>query len=200
MGGLDGKDGGAIGHVVGNTHREAALVDLVELGVGVPGLVEVNARDGLREFGDDAVDVVAEAVVGRVRDDGVGGILVGDAGGERAFVDDAADELGAEALEGYEADHAVAVARGLHVDGPRTGDGERVADGLVTVGVGEDDVVLRDDAVADDLVGGDWSRRGRRRSSRRRRCGQRCARIRREARGDRARSRAAKWRCRGRSA
>ena len=61
---------------------------------------------------------------------------------------------GREALEGDEADHAVAVARGLHVDGPRAGDGEGVADGFVTVGVGEDDVVLRDDAVADDLVGG----------------------------------------------
>ncbi len=37
----------------------------------------------------------------------------------------------------------------------RTGacDGEGVTDGLVAVGVGEDDVVLCDDAVADDLVG-----------------------------------------------
>ncbi len=59
-----------------------------------------------------------------------------------------------EALDGDEADHAVAVARGLHVDGARAGDGEGVADGLVAVGVGEDDVVLGDDSVADDLVGG----------------------------------------------
>ena len=76
-----------------------------------------------------------------------------DAGGEGALVDDAADELGREAFDGHEADHAVAVARGLHVDRARAGDGEGVADGLVAVGVGEDDVVLRDDAVADDLVG-----------------------------------------------
>ncbi len=78
---------------------------------------------------------------------------MGDARGERTLVDDAADELGREALEGDEADHAVAVARGLHVDGTRAGDGEGVTDGLVAVGVGEDDVVLGDDAVADDLVG-----------------------------------------------
>ena len=45
--GLHGEDGGTVGHVVGDTHGEAALIDLVELGVGVPGLVEVDARDGL---------------------------------------------------------------------------------------------------------------------------------------------------------
>ena len=151
--GLHGEDGGTVRHVVGDAHGEAALVDLMELCVGVPCLVEVDARDGFCEFGDDFVDVVAEAVVGGVGDDGVGGVLVGDAGSERALVDDAADELGGEALDGNEADHAVAVARGLHVDGSRAGDGEGVADGLMAVGVGEDDVVLRDDAVADDLVG-----------------------------------------------
>ena len=77
-----------------------------------------------------------------------------DALGERAALDEALDEVGVEALERNEADHAVAVARGLHVDGARAGDGERVADGFVAVGVGEDDVVLCDDSVADDLVGG----------------------------------------------
>ena len=61
--------------------------------------------------------------------------------------------LGRESLEGDEADHAVAVACGLHVDGARAGDGEGVTDGFVAVGVGEDDVVLCDDAVAYDLVG-----------------------------------------------
>ncbi len=43
---------------------------------------------------------------------------------------------------------------GFIVDGPCAGDGERVADGFMAVGVGEDNVVLCDDAVADDLVGG----------------------------------------------
>ncbi len=153
VGGLDGEDGGAVGHVVGDAHGEAVAVDGVELGVGVPGLVEVDAGDGFGELVDDAVDVVAEAVVGGVGDDGVGGLLGAGAGGEGAFGDELADVLGGEALEGNEADHAVAVARGLEVDGAGAGDGERVADGLVAVGVGEDDVVLGDDAVADDLVG-----------------------------------------------
>ena len=175
--GLHGEDGRAVRHLVGNAHGEAAAIDGVELGVGVPGLVEVDARDGLGELLDDAVDVVAEAVVGGVGDDGVGGLLRARAGGEGAAVDELLDDLRAEALERNEADHAVAVARGLEVDGARAGDGERVADGFVAVGVGEDDVVLGDDAVADDLVGGARSRRGRRRSSRRRRCGRRCARI-----------------------
>jgi hypothetical protein len=44
----------------------------MELRVGVPGLVEVDARDGLGELLDDLVDVVAEAVVGGVGDDRVG--------------------------------------------------------------------------------------------------------------------------------
>ncbi len=151
---LDGEDGGTIGHVVGDAHGEAALVDLMELGVGVPCLIEVDARNGLCEFSDDFVDVVAEPVVGGVGDDRVGGVLVRDAGGEWALVDDAADELGRKPLEGDEADHAVAVARGLHVDGARAGNGEGVADGFVAVGVGEDDVVLCDNAVPDDLIGG----------------------------------------------
>ncbi len=60
----------------------------------------MNARDGFCQFGDDFVDVVAEAIVGGVGDDGVGWILIGDAGCEWAFVDEAADELGREALEG----------------------------------------------------------------------------------------------------
>ncbi len=83
--GLHGEDGWAIGHVVGNVHGEAAAVDFVELGVGVPGLVEVDAGDRLGELFDDAVDVVAEAVVGGVGDDGVGRVLVRDALGERAL-------------------------------------------------------------------------------------------------------------------
>ena len=86
--GLHGEDGGAVGHVVGDAHGEAALVDLVELGVGVPGFVEVDTRYGFCEFGDDFVDVVAEAVVGGVGDDGVGGVLIGDAGGEGTLVDE----------------------------------------------------------------------------------------------------------------
>ncbi len=45
--GLDGEDGGAVGHVVGDAHGEAVAVDGVELGVGVPGLVEVDSWDGL---------------------------------------------------------------------------------------------------------------------------------------------------------
>ncbi len=104
--GLHGEDGGPVGHVVGNAHREAALVDLVKLGVGVPGFVEVNAGNGFGEFGNDFIDVVTEAIVGGVGNDSVGGILVGDTLGKRALVDDAADELRAEALERDEADHA----------------------------------------------------------------------------------------------
>ena len=73
--GLHGEDGGAVFHVVRDAHREASPVDRVELGVGVPGLVEVDAGDGAGELLDDLVDVVAEAVVGGVGDHGVGGVL-----------------------------------------------------------------------------------------------------------------------------
>ncbi len=101
---------------------------------------------------DDRVHVVAEAVVGGVGDDGVGGLWDEAPAEKGTSVDEVLDVFGREALEGHQADHAVAVARGLEVDGPGAGDGEGVADGLVAVGVGEDDVVLGDDAVADDLV------------------------------------------------
>ena len=154
VGGLGGEDGGAVGHVVRDAHGEAALVDAVELGVGVPGLVEVDAGGGFGEFADDLVDVVAEAVVGGVGDDGAGGDLGAGSGGEGALGDEGGYVFRGEALEGDEADHAEAVAGGLEVDGAGAGDGEGVADGFVAVGVGEDDVVLGDDAVADDLVRG----------------------------------------------
>ena len=106
------------------------------------------------ELLDDLVDVVAEAVVGGIGDHGVGGFRRAGAGGERAASDEFLNRRRREALERNQADHAVAIARGLEVDGARARDGERVADGLVAVGVGQDDVVLRNDAVADDLVGG----------------------------------------------
>ena len=83
--GLHGEEGGAVGHVVRHVHGEAAAIDLVKLRVGVPGFVEVDARNGFREFCDDAVDVVAKAVVGGVGDDGVGRVLVGDACGREGF-------------------------------------------------------------------------------------------------------------------
>src|SRR5437016_14675398 len=99
---LDGEDGWAVWRIIRDAHGEAALVDLVELRVGVPGLVEVDARYGFGKFGDDLVDVVAEAIVRGVGDDGVGGVLICDAGSERTLVDDAADELGAETPRGAE--------------------------------------------------------------------------------------------------
>src|ERR1700727_2542561 len=128
------------GCVVRDTHGKATLVDLVEFGVGVPGFVEVDAWNGLGEFGDDLVDVVTESVVGGIGNDGVGGILIGDTRGERALVDKAADEVGREAFNGNEADHAIAVARWLHIDRARARDGEGVTDRLVAVGVEGDDV------------------------------------------------------------
>ena len=151
---LDGEDAWAVGHVVRNAHRVTACVDGVELGVGVPGFVEVDAGDRFCKLLDDLVDVVAEAVVGGVGDYRVGGFLRARALAEGGFRDELLDVFRGEALQRDQADHAVTVARGLEVDGPCAGHRQRVADGFVAVGVGEDDVVLGDDAVADDLVGG----------------------------------------------
>jgi hypothetical protein len=49
-------------------HREAVAIDRVEARVRVPGLVEVDAVDARVEQLLDAPRVVAEAVVGGVRD------------------------------------------------------------------------------------------------------------------------------------
>ena len=73
--GLDGEDGGTVRHVIRDVHGEAAAIDGVELGVGVPGFVKVDAWDGLGELFYDAVDVIAKAVIGGVGDDGVGGVF-----------------------------------------------------------------------------------------------------------------------------
>src|SRR5581483_4025130 len=52
------------------------------------------------------------------------------------------------------ADHAIPIAGGLEIDWASPGNSERVADGFVTVGVGQYKVILGDNPVPDDLVRG----------------------------------------------
>ena len=58
----------AFGERAGLRRRDAviAVVELVEVGVGVPGLVEMQHVDRVAERLLDGVGVVAEAVIGRV--------------------------------------------------------------------------------------------------------------------------------------
>src|SRR5208337_1512523 len=69
VGGLGGKDGRAFGVPCPVAHCEPVPVDRVEPGIGVPGLVEMDAVHALPEQPLDLCRMVAEAVVGRVGDD-----------------------------------------------------------------------------------------------------------------------------------
>ena len=59
-------------HIVRHAHGKAAPIELVELRVGIPGLVKVDAWDRLRQVrSTTSIDVVAKTVVGGVGDHGV---------------------------------------------------------------------------------------------------------------------------------
>ena len=65
-------------------HGVSIRVKRVKARIGEPRLVEVDPRDALAQELDDAIGAIAQAVVGRVRDDGVHGRLLGGVVGKRA--------------------------------------------------------------------------------------------------------------------
>ena len=138
---------------IGRRDAVEAVVELVEVRVGVPGLVEVQHLDGVPQALLDGVDVVAKAVVG-----GVGyhhqphlaaGLL-----GERAGGDLLLDRGRRELVARDRADDAQAVARGQQVDRRRAGHDQRMQDRLVTIAVAQHQVAASYHAVPDDLVRG----------------------------------------------
>ncbi len=94
---LHREECGTVRHVIGHAHRIASAIQLVELGVGIPRLIEVDARNALRQLLDHLVYVVAEAIVGRVGHHRIRGRLCGGAGCERTAGDELPDRVGTEA-------------------------------------------------------------------------------------------------------
>ena len=120
VGRLHAEHGRPVLHVVRNAHRITVLVDRMELAVGVPGLVEVQPRHAVGEQFRHLVDVVEDAVVGGIGDDGMHRFRGLRASGQRRILDQALDVFLGEALGRNQPDHSVAVAAWLEVHRPRT--------------------------------------------------------------------------------
>ena len=126
-------------------------VEVVEGGVRQPGLVEVQRVEVAVEHLLDGLDVVADAVVGRLGDGQDARLLVL-AANERVRLDLAPYVLDAELFQRDRTDDAVVVARGRQEHRHRAGHHDRVQDRLVAVAVDHHHVARGDRRVPDDLV------------------------------------------------
>lgn len=146
---------GPVGTMVARVavHRMAVAVDRVETRVAVPRFVEVQAVDARAEQFFHARDVVAEAVVRRVRDDRVLRLAIGQPGRERVRRDRLANRRLRETLGRDRPDDPVAVARRHEVGRNRARHRHRVLGGLVTVAVAQRDLVAAHARHQDDAVG-----------------------------------------------
>ena len=130
-----------------------AVVELVEVGVGVPGLVEMKHFDRIAEGLLYRIDVVAETVIRRIGYDHQADLAVGLLG-EFACCDLLLDRLGRELFLGYRTDDPQAVAGRHEIDRYSPGHDKGVQDRLVAVAVAQNQVVAADGPVPYDLVGG----------------------------------------------
>jgi hypothetical protein len=135
-------------------HSVALAVERVEPRVGVPGLVEVDAVNRRIEQLGNAPGVVAQAVVGRVGDDGMDGARLDHAGDERVGADRLRDGLRPQVRGGDGADDPETVPHGDQVGGHAAGQHEPVLDRLVAVAVAQGDLVAAHRRREDDAVGG----------------------------------------------
>ena len=131
-----------------------AIVELVEVRVRVPRLVEVQHLDRIAERLLDGIDVVAKSVVGRVRDHHELHFAARLARKRRWPRSSCVIDAGRELLARDRSDDAQIIARRYEVDRGRPGHHERVQDRLVAVAVAQHQIAASDHAVPDDLVGG----------------------------------------------
>ena len=127
-------------------------IEVVEGGVGQPGLVEVQGVDLPVEHLLDGLDVVDDAVVGALGDGEDARAPFG-VPGEGIGGDLALDVLPVEFVQWDGADDPVVVAGRHQEDRDGPGDGDGVQDGLVAVAVHHHDVAGGHGGVPDDLVG-----------------------------------------------
>ena len=133
-------------------HAEPVAVDRVEPRVAVPGLVPVDAVDRRVEQLLDGARVVAEPVVGRVRDHAVDRTPVRLRPDQRVRLDRPPDRRGPELVRRDRPDDAVAVAQRHVVVRDRPRHREAVLDRLVAIAVAQRDLAGRHRRHEDDAV------------------------------------------------
>src|SRR4051794_24850711 len=130
-----------------------AVIEVVEVRVGEPGLVEMQRLDGIAQALLDRIDVVAEPVIGGIGDDNqpdlAGGVL-----GERMARQLRRNRRFGELILRNRADDPEAVTRRQEIDGGRPRHDQGMQDRLVAVPVAENVVATPNHPVPDDLVSG----------------------------------------------
>ena len=146
VGGVRRKHGGPIRRMVGRiaSHRVTVAIHRIESRVAVPGFVEVNAIDALREQRLGLDGVVAHAVIGAVRQHRVDGVLVRGVLGERVVRDRFRDRLGFQPRRRDQANDPVVIAGGTEEDGNPAGEDQGLLDRLVAVAVAQGDLGVAD--------------------------------------------------------
>ena len=152
VGGLRGKDCRTFRVFCPVPHRKPVPIDRVEPGIGIPGLVEMDAIHALPEKFLHLSGMVAEAIVGGVGDDRMDRGLALGSRGERAGSDLIPDRSRGHLVRRDRADDPVPVPGREEIDRDRVRHGQGMLRGLVAVPVHEHDIVLRDPAEEDDLV------------------------------------------------
>ncbi len=154
VGRVGGEDGRPLVVLGIAEHREAILVDRVEAGVGVPGLVEVDAIHAGVEQLLHPPGVVAEPVVGRVGDHRIDRPQVGPFGHQRVGLDGRRDRRLLDPFRRNRPDDPVAVPERDQVGRDPAGQHQAVLDRLVAVPVAERDLVAAHRRHADHPVRG----------------------------------------------
>ena len=137
---------------MGRRDGVVAVVEFVEVRIGVPSLVEVQDLHAVAERLLDGIDVVAEAVIGRVGHDHQPNLAAGLLG-EGARRDLLLYGFARELIARDRPDDPEAVAGRNKVDRRGAGHDQRMQDGFVAVPVAEDEVALADHSMPDDFVG-----------------------------------------------
>ena len=138
--GVRGKDGRALVLFRIAAHGEVIFIHRVETRIAVPCLVEVDAVHAFIEFRLDLRRIVAKSVIGAVRDDRIGGLVL-------AFPDRTVADLCGNGFRRHfaavnRADDAVTVSCRNHIHRNRTRQDESLFNGLVAVAVADGDVAF----------------------------------------------------------
>src|SRR5271166_4957092 len=110
------------------THGETVPVDRIEPSIGEPSLIEMQPVDGLPEKLFHPPDIIAEAVIGRVRNDSVHGGGVDTVTDQSVGSDGLLDRKRGEPFRTDRSDNSVAVALGHEISRDRPREGDRVLD------------------------------------------------------------------------
>lgn len=134
-------------------HREAVLVQRVEPRVAIPGFVEVQAVYALAQQLFDPGDVVGQAVVGGVGDDGMDRRRIDMAFDQRVIGDRRFDAFGTQGLRQDRADDAETIAGRHQIGRDRARQRHRMFGGLVAIAVAQGDLIASHAGHEDDAVG-----------------------------------------------